>query len=101
MPQNKGRLQRHQRPDVLRNEARGVVRSRTIGRDNGSVCEATCRTNQAFPTIHSLRDWASIFLPVRVQLDPYGFRVHIIKEDLNLKEILVTLLLNGRGTESE
>jgi hypothetical protein len=62
VPQNKRRLQRHERSHVLRNEARCVVRSRTSRGNNSSVCEATCRANQDFATIHELRDWGSVFL---------------------------------------
>lgn len=85
MPQNKRRLQRHQRSYVLRNEARRVVRGWAIGRNNGIVCEAICRTNQAFATIHSVRDWVLLFLRLRVQLDPHGIGIDIIKKNLNVK----------------
>ena len=85
MPQNKWRLQWHERPRVLRNEARGVVPGWAIGRDNGSVCEATCRTNQAFATIHSVRDWVLVFLRLRVQFHSHGIGIDIIKKNLNVK----------------
>ena len=101
MPQNKRRLQRHQRSRVLRNVARGVVRNWASGRDNSRVCEAIRRTNQAFGTIHGLCNWGRIILGLCVEFDPHSIGVHCIKEDLNLKEILSTLLLNGRGTESQ
>lgn len=86
---------------VVRNEARSVVRRRALRPNDGTVCEAVCHTNQWFSTIHNLGDRTAIFLPLRVQFDAYGFRTHIIKEDLNLEEILLTLLLNGCRTESK
>ena len=101
MPKNKRRLQRHQRSHVLRNEARCVVRSRAIGRDSCSVGEATCRTHQAFATIHGLCNWSRIFLCLRVEFDPHSIGINIVKKDLNLENILLALLLNGRGTESQ
>ena len=86
VPENKRRFQRHQRPRVLRNEPRGVVSGWAIGRDNGGVCEATRRTNQAYATIHSVRDWVLVFfLRLRVQFDPHGIRIDIIKKNLNVK----------------
>ena len=96
MPQNKRSFQRHGRSRVLRNEARCVVGSRASRRDNGSVCEVTCRANLAFATIHGLRDRGSAFLRLRVEFDPYSIGVKIVKRDLNLKEVLLSLLLNGR-----
>lgn len=101
MPQNKRRLQRHERSHVLRNEARCVVSSRASRRNQSSVCEATCRANQDFATIHGLRDWGSVFLRLSVEFDPYSIGVNIVKKDLNLKEILLALLFDDRGAESQ
>lgn len=101
MPQDKRGLQRHERSHVLRNEARCVVSSRASRRNKSSVCEATCRANQAFATTHGLRDRGSVILRLRVEFDLYSIGVNIVKKDLNLKEILLALLLNGRGTEPQ
>jgi hypothetical protein len=48
-----------------------------------------------------LRDWGSVFLCLSVKFDPYSIGVNVVKKDLNLKEILLALLLNGCGTESQ
>lgn len=101
MPKNKRRLQWHPRSHVLRNKTRCVVSSRTNGRDNGRVCEAICRTNQAFTTIHGLCNWSRIFLHVCIEFDLYSIGVQSIKKDLNMGKILLALLLNGRGTKAQ
>ena len=69
MPQNERSLKRHERSFVLRNEARRVVSSRAICRKRSTVGESTCRSDQAFATIHSMRDWVLVFLRLRVEFD--------------------------------
>lgn len=85
MPQNERSLKRHERSYVLRNEARRVVRNRATGWNRSTVGEGTCRSDQAFATIHSLRDWDLIFLRLRVEFDPHGIGIDIIKKNLNVK----------------
>jgi hypothetical protein len=85
VPQNESRLERHERRCVLRNKARGVVRCWAIGRGIGSICEGTCRPDEAFAATHSERDWVLVFLRLRVQFDPHGIGIDIIKKSLNVK----------------
>src|SRR5271170_6183001 len=85
VPQNERSLKRHERAYVLRNEARRIVSSRATRWNRSTVGEGIGRSDQAFATIHSLRDWVSAFLRLRVQLDPDGVRIDIIKKDLNVK----------------
>ena len=101
MPQNERSLKWHKRSCMLRNNARRVVSNRATRRNRSTVSEGAWGTNQVFATMHGLRNWVSAFLPLCVELDSYGFRVHITKEDMNLKEILLPLFLNARGAESQ
>lgn len=101
MPQNERSLKRHERSYVLRNEARSVVSNRATRRHRSTVGEGTCRSDQAFATIHSMRDWVLVFLALRVQFDPHGIGIHIIKKNLNVKQISLALLLDGRGAEPQ
>ena len=101
MPQNKRRFQWHQRTCMLRNQARCVVRNRATRRNRNTVGEGVCRSDQAFTAIHSLRGRSPIFLRIRVQLDSHCTGIDIIQKNLNLKNILPALLLNGRWAESQ
>ena len=101
MPQNERRFKRHERSYVLRNEARRVVSNRATRRHRSTVGEGICRSDQAFATIHSVRHWVLVFLALRVQFDPHGIGIHIIKKNLNVKHISLALLLDGRGAESQ
>ena len=85
MPQNERSLQRHERSHVLRNEAWSIVCGRAIGRNNDSVCEEICRTNEAFATTHGLRNGVPVILRRRVEFDPHGIGIDIVKKSLNLK----------------
>ena len=85
MPQNERSLKRHERSCVLRNEARRVVSNRATCRNRSTVGEGTCRSDQAFATIHSLRDWVPVFLRLRVEFDPHGIGIDIIEKNLNVK----------------
>ncbi len=85
MPQNERRLKRHERSCVLRNEARRVVSNRATRRNRSIVGEAICRSYQAFATIHRVRDWAGVLLRLRVEFDPHGIGIDIIKKNLNVK----------------
>ena len=101
MPENKRGFQRHQSPHVLRDETRGVVYSRASRRNKSRIDEATFRANQAFATIHGLRDRGLIPPPVSVKLDPHCVGVNVLHKDLNLEKILLAVFLNDRGTESQ
>lgn len=85
MPQNERSLKRHERSCVLRHEARRVVSNRATRRNRSTVGESTCRSDQAFATIHNERNWLLAFLRLRVQLDPHGIGINIIKKNLNVK----------------
>lgn len=101
MPENKRSLQRYKRSFVLRNNSRRVVRNRTMSRDRGGVREATRPTNQRFAALHGLQDRVRTFLPAGEELYADGFWAHAIQQNLHFKEILLDLLLNSRGTESQ
>ena len=101
MPQNETCLKRHERSYVLRNEARGVVSNRATPRNRSTVVEGTCRSGQAIATIHSVRDWILVFLRLRVQFDSHGIGIDIIQKNLNVKQISLALLLDGRGAEPQ
>jgi len=101
VPQNKRRFQRHECSDIPRNQARRVVSNRATLRDRSTVAKRTCRSGLAFAAIHNVRDWILVFLRLRIELDTHGIEIDITKKDLNLKEVLRTLFLNGRGAESQ
>ena len=85
MPQNERSLKRHERSYVPRNEARRVVSNGATRRNRSTVGEGACRSDQAFATIHSVRDWVLVFLRLRVEFDPHGIGIDIIKKNLNVK----------------
>ena len=85
MPQNERSLKRHQGSYVLRDEARRVVSNWAICRHRSTVGEGACRSDQALATIHCLRGWIPVFLRIRVEFDPHGIGIDIIKKNLNLK----------------
>ena len=60
VPQNERSLKRHERSYVLRNETRRVVRNRATRRNRSTVRKGTCRSDQAFATIHGVRDWVPV-----------------------------------------
>jgi hypothetical protein len=70
---------------VLRNEARRVVSQRATCRNRSTLGESTCRFDQSFATIHNVREWVLVFLRRRVQLDPHGIGIDIIKKNLSVK----------------
>jgi hypothetical protein len=48
-----------------------------------------------------LRDRFSVFLRIRVEFDPHGIGVDVIEKNLHVKLILLNLLLDARGAESQ
>jgi len=85
VPPNERSLKRHERPYMLRNEARRVVRNGATSRNRSAVGEGICRSVQGFATIHSERDRVLVFLRVRVEFDSHGVGIHIIEKNLNVK----------------
>ena len=85
MPKNEMSLKRHERSHVPRNEARRVVSQRAACWNRSTVGEATCRSDEAFATAHGVRDWALVFLPLRVQFYSHGIGIDITKKNLNVK----------------
>ena len=85
MPQNERSLERNERPSVPRDEARRVVGNRATCRNRSTVAVSTCCFDRAIVTIHSLRDWIPLFLRLRVEFDPHGIGIEIIKKSLNVK----------------
>ena len=85
MPQNESSLKRHERSHVLRDEPRRVVSNRAIYGNRSAVSEGARRSGQALATIHRVRYWARVFLPVRVEFDTHGVGVEIVKNNLNEK----------------
>ena len=85
LPKNERCLKRHKRSYVLRNDARRVVSKRATRGNRSTVDEGTCRSDQAFATIHSVRGWVPLFLRLRVEFDPHGIGIDIIKKNLNVK----------------
>ena len=101
MPQNERSLKRHRRSCVLRNEARRVVGNRTTCRKGGTVGECICRSVLRFATSHGEPDWLPVFLCVSVEFDAHSAGIDIVKKNLNVKQILLALLLNGGRAESQ
>ena len=101
MPQNERSLKRHRRSCVLRNEARRVVGNRTTCRNRSTVCESASRSGHSSATCHILRDWVPVFQRLRVEFDANGAGIDIIEKNLNVKQILLALLLNGGRAESQ
>jgi hypothetical protein len=48
-----------------------------------------------------LRDWVPVFQRLRVEFDANGAGIDIIEKNLNVKQILLALLLNGGRAESQ
>jgi len=85
VPQNERRLKRHERSRVLRNEPRRVVSSRANRQNRSAVSEGARRSGHTLATNHRVRDWALVFLPIRVKFDTHGVGIEIIKKNLNVK----------------
>ena len=101
MPEYERRLERHERSVVRRNQSRRVVGRWTSRRNTKSVQKAAGRTDEALATIHDFADGSVAVLRFSVQFDVHGFGIEIVKKNLNLKEILLSLLFYRRGTKPQ
>ena len=63
--------------------------------------KAVCGANEVFTAIEGLRDRGIGVLPFRVELDPYGIGIEVVKKDLNLKHELAFFLLDGRAAKAQ
>ena len=86
---------------MLRNETRRVVSNRATLWNSRTVGEGTRCADQAFATTHGVRDRDLILLRLRVEFDLHGIGIDIIQKNLNVKQILLALLFDGRGAESQ
>jgi len=86
---------------VLRDDARSIVGDRATRWNKSTVSEGTRCSDQAFAAIHSERAWVAVFLWLRVQFDLHGIGIDVIKKNLDVEYIFLSLLLDGRGPESQ
>ena len=84
---------------MLRNDARGVVGRRATCWNDGAVSERAGGCRKWFATFHRMRDWVFCSLRLRVEFDSHGLGVDRAKRNLNVKQILIALLHDGRRAE--
>ena len=86
---------------MVGNQARGEVSYRAGRGNSGGINEAVLRTDEALTAIHGLPKRRAAILSFGVQFDLNCFRIEFIKINLNLEKILLPLLIQRGGTESQ
>lgn len=81
------------------NQSRCVVCCRPSRGNSDGIDEAVCGAIEAISTIHRLSNRGATILSFGVHL--LGFGIKVVKVDLNLKGMLLTLTVRYRGTESQ